>query len=240
MSVKETQQNMSKAEDRARAQARREAGEKFYGEFERYMMECFQKPGFKLESEQQLAVRFGVTRYKVRKAIERLNQAGVLTRRKHGGSVVTKVTSGSLTQQIDLQFQVAGYTDAEYADAAQWLLCGLVPSLCTRLTPQGLGELERLANAVGDNAQDPVKARDAVQAFFRGLAAATGNRIMSVFAGVIDRCGMRRFEAKLQDPEDFRALSELLHSFLKTLKKDKPKKAVADLRDAVQEIFEGE
>ena len=101
MSVKETQQNMSKAEDRARAQARREADEKFYGEFERYMMDCFQKPGFKLESEQQLAVRFGVTRYKVRKAIERLNQAGVLTRKKHGGSGVTKVTSGaSLSRSI--------------------------------------------------------------------------------------------------------------------------------------------
>ena len=231
---------MSKAEDRARAQARREADEKFYGEFERYMMDCFQKPGFKLESEQQLAARFGVTRYKVRKAIERLNQGGVLTRKKHGGSVVTPVTSGSLTQQIDLQFQVAGYTDAEYADAAQWLLCGLIPALCVRLTPQGFGELERLANAVSDNAEDPEKAREAVQAFFKGLAGSTGNRIMSVFAGVIDRCGMRRFEAKIQDPAVFYELSEHLHAFLKNLRKEKPKKAARDLRRAVQEIFDGE
>ena len=79
---------MTRAAVRERAQARRAADAAFREAFDAYMFECFAKPGFKLESEAQLAERFGVTRYKVRKAIEALNQAGVLERVKHGGSTV--------------------------------------------------------------------------------------------------------------------------------------------------------
>lgn len=83
---------MTRAAVRERAQARRAADAAFREAFDAYMFECFAKPGFKLESEAQLAERFGVTRYKVRKAIEALNQAGVLERVKHGGSTVRSVT----------------------------------------------------------------------------------------------------------------------------------------------------
>ena len=59
---------MTRAAVRERAQARRAADAAFREAFDAYMFECFAKPGFKLESEAQLAERFGVTRYKVRKA----------------------------------------------------------------------------------------------------------------------------------------------------------------------------
>ena len=83
---------MTRAAVRERAQARRAADAAFREAFDADMFECFAKPGFKLESEAQLAERFGVTRYKVRKAIEALNQAGVLERVKHGGSAVRRDT----------------------------------------------------------------------------------------------------------------------------------------------------
>ena len=99
---------MTRAAVRERAQARRAADAAFREAFDAYMFECFAKPGFKLESEAQLAERFGVTRYKVRKAIEALNQAGVLERVKHGGSTVRSVTPEELADRADRLLSVAG------------------------------------------------------------------------------------------------------------------------------------
>ena len=50
---------MTRAAVRERAQARRAADAAFREAFDAYMFECFAKPGFKLESEAQLAERFG-------------------------------------------------------------------------------------------------------------------------------------------------------------------------------------
>jgi len=49
---------MTRAAVRERAQARRAADAAFREAFDAYMFECFAKPGFKLESEAQLAERF--------------------------------------------------------------------------------------------------------------------------------------------------------------------------------------
>ena len=101
---------MTRAAVRERAQARRAADAAFREAFDAYMFECFAKPGFKLESEAQLAERFGVTRYKVRKAIEALNQAGVLERVKHGGSTVRSVTPEELAD-LTIQFYRRNYIE---------------------------------------------------------------------------------------------------------------------------------
>ena len=120
---------MTRAAVRERAQARRAADAAFREAFDAYMFECFAKPGFKLESEAQLAERFGVTRYKVRKAIEALNQAGVLERVKHGGSTVRSVTPEELADRADRLLSVAtvgaARTPAERRSAVFDFLTGL-------------------------------------------------------------------------------------------------------------------
>lgn len=45
---------------------------------QKYVEKKALEPGAKLESETMLAERFGVTRYKIRKALNRLRQIGVL------------------------------------------------------------------------------------------------------------------------------------------------------------------
>ena len=125
---------MTRAAVRERAQARRAADAAFREAFDAYMFECFAKPGFKLESEAQLAERFGVTRYKVRKAIEALNQAGVLERVKHGGSTVRSVTPEELADRADRLLSVAGLPAEEFEDAVSDLVCGLVPVIMDFVT----------------------------------------------------------------------------------------------------------
>ena len=133
---------MTRAAVRERAQARRAADAAFREAFDAYMFECFAKPGFKLESEAQLAERFGVTRYKVRKAIEALNQAGVLERVKHGGSTVRSVTPEELADRADRLLSVAGLPAEEFEDAVSDLVCGLVPVIMDKVDPEKLAGLE--------------------------------------------------------------------------------------------------
>ena len=137
--------------------------------------ECFAKPGFKLESEAQLAERFGVTRYKVRKAIEALNQAGVLERVKHGGSTVRSVTPEELADRADRLLSVAGLPAEEFEDAVSDLVCGLVPVIMDKVDPEKLAGLETLVETVGA-ARTPAERRSAVFDFLTGLAAVDGNR----------------------------------------------------------------
>ena len=133
---------MTRAAVRERAQARRAADAAFREAFDAYMFECFAKPGFKLESEAQLAERFGVTRYKVRKAIEALNQAGVLERVKHGGSTVRSVTPEELADRADRLLSVAGLPAEEFEDAVSDLVCGLVPVIMDKVDPEKLAGLD--------------------------------------------------------------------------------------------------
>ncbi len=91
------------------------------------MFECLQQKGQKLPTENALAEKFGVTRYKVRKEMERLNQAGVLQRVKHGGTTVTQVTPTDFAQRLDMQFRVAHFSTATYAQTTDCLLTGIVP-----------------------------------------------------------------------------------------------------------------
>ena len=166
---------MTRAAVRERAQARRAADAAFREAFDAYMFECFAKPGFKLESEAQLAERFGVTRYKVRKAIEALNQAGVLERVKHGGSTVRNVTPEELADRADRLLSVAGLPAEEFEDAVSDLVCGLVPVIMDKVDPEKLAGLETLVETVGA-ARTPAERRSAVFDFLTGLAAVDGNR----------------------------------------------------------------
>ena len=118
---------MATATSKTQARLRREADEKFREAFDTYMFECLQQKGQKLPTENALAEKFGVTRYKVRKEMERLNQAGVLQRVKHGGTTVTQVTPTDFAQRLDMQFRVAHFSAATYAQTTDCLLTGIVP-----------------------------------------------------------------------------------------------------------------
>lgn len=229
---------MTRAETRARVAERRAADEKFFSEFEKYMLDCLQEPGLKLESEQQLAERFGVTRYKIRKGISRLNTAGILSRKKHGGSTVGAVDEGTLTGGIDFQFRLAGYSDPEYAETAAWLLCGLVPALCERMTPKAMSDLLAIADEIENSTGEYSTTQEAVLRFFHELVAVTGNRIVTVFTMVLERRALRE-DFAVTSEKWCRVLADTLRDFLRALKKEKVKKAQTHLKEAVVLLYKG-
>ena len=225
---------MTRAAVRERAQARRAADAAFREAFDAYMFECFAKPGFKLESEAQLAERFGVTRYKVRKAIEALNQAGVLERVKHGGSTVRSVTPEELADRADRLLSVAGLPAEEFEDAVSDLVCGLVPVIMDKVDPEKLAGLETLVETVGA-ARTPAERRSAVFDFLTGLAAVDGNRYTALCVSLAVRQAARREAYDLRlDPAE---LAAVCRGVLKELMKGRRKKVVAELEDLFGLVF---
>lgn len=217
---------MTTATRKEQARARREADEEFRKVFEGYLFECFRQPGFKLESESELAKRFGVTRYRIRKAIERLNQAGILQRVKHGGSTVIQVLPEELSKKIDLQFQVAGFTDEQYREAVEGLLGGLAPVLLEKLRSADIAALEV---KVGEMAEEmsPEYARFAVLAFMKTLVEKTGNPILVIYFEVLKT----RFErGEPMEAGDCPKLVGLCRDLVKDLKKDRRKRVVASFK----------
>lgn len=225
---------MTRAAVRERAQARRAADAAFREAFDAYMFECFAKPGFKLESEAQLAERFGVTRYKVRKAIEALNQAGVLERVKHGGSTVRSVTPEELADRADRLLSVAGLPAEEFEDAVSDLVCGLVPVIMDKVDPEKLAGLETLVETVGA-ARTPAERRSAVFDFLTGLAAVDGNRYTALCVSLAVRQAARREAYDLRlDPAE---LAAVCRGVLKELMKGRRKRVVAELEDLFGLVF---
>lgn len=225
---------MTRAAVRERAQARRAADAAFRETFDAYMFECFAKPGFKLESEAQLAERFGVTRYKVRKAIEALNQAGVLERVKHGGSTVRSVTPEELADRADRLLSVAGLPAEEFEDGVSDLVCGLVPVIMDKVDPEKLAGLETLVETVGA-ARTPAERRSAVFDFLTGLVAVDGNRYTALCVSLAVRQAARREAYDLRlDPAE---LAAVCRGVLKELMKGRRKKVVAELEDLFGLVF---
>ena len=69
-----------------------------FADLQKYVEKIAQEPGAKLESENVLAEKFGVTRYRIRKALDRLRQIGVLDSVKRRGSIVKSVDQSALSE----------------------------------------------------------------------------------------------------------------------------------------------
>lgn len=165
---------MTRAAVRERAQARREADAAFRQAFDSYMASnASPSQASSSRAKPSLPARFGVTRYKVRKAIEALNQAGVLMRVKHGGSTVKTVTQEELVDRADHLLSVSGLRAEEFEEAASDLICGLVPVIIDKVDPEKLAGLEAIVESLG-NVRTPSERRRAALDFLTALAALSG------------------------------------------------------------------
>lgn len=163
----------------------RHCQEQFFAEFKAYMLSQLKRPGDKIETEMELAERFGVTRYRVRQALERLNQNGVLKRVKKGGSTVRALDEEEFVRQIRLQFEIAGYNEEEFINARVWLETALVLSLTEEIKPEVLANLEKIISRIEDNAAQAPVADHWLKTFHIELFNVSGNRIIKVYGTVL-------------------------------------------------------
>ena len=65
--------------------------------------------GERIDTETELAKKFGVTRYRIRKELDILTQMGILVRTPKRGTTVREVGANSLRSQIQMRFDVANF-----------------------------------------------------------------------------------------------------------------------------------
>ncbi len=223
---------MATATSKTQARLRREADEKFREAFDAYMFECLQQKGQKLPTENALAKKFGVTRYKVRKEMERLNQAGVLQRVKHGGTTVTQVTPTDFAQRLDMQFRVAHFSAATYAQTTDCLLTGIVPLWLEVLKADDLAKLDTRLDEMAEEVSLSY-ARSMVMDFLGQLVERVENPILQIYFSVL-RARYERGDAV--SLETCKSLVESCHDLIKEIKKGRRKRVVAILNTILAQM----
>lgn len=157
--------------------------EAFLEAFRAYLQEVFRQKGQKLETEQQLAKRFGVTRYRIRKALQEFDRSGMLKRVKRAGSLVTDFDPVNLAG--DLHYRLtAGCGEDEFADARLWFLEASAEQWAERVTPTVLTQLQEVVDGVARAANER-EASEKLRDFWTKLVATSGNRIVESVAGAL-------------------------------------------------------
>lgn len=157
--------------------------EAFLEAFRAYLQEVFRQKGQKLETEQQLAKRFGVTRYRIRKALQEFDRSGMLKRVKRAGSLVTDFDPVNLAG--DLHYRLtAGCGVDEFTDARLWFLEASAEQWVERVTPTTLTQLQEVVDGVARAANER-EASDKLRDFWTKLVATSGNRIVESVAGAL-------------------------------------------------------
>ena len=88
------------------------------------------KNGGRIDTETELAKRFGVTRYRIRKELDILTQMGILVRTPKRGTTVREVGASSLRNQIQMRFDVANFDVQEFIEARALVECSLMSLIC--------------------------------------------------------------------------------------------------------------
>lgn len=149
-----------------------------------YLLKQF-AAGQKMDTEETLATRFNISRYKVRKVLTVLSQMGVLDRSQKKGSMLRKPDAETMSEQIRFQFKVAGFDVAEFIEARSIIECAIMPIVVRRITPSLLTQLENALYKIEENADNPLEADKYDRDFHLLMLKACGNRVLEVFSGVL-------------------------------------------------------
>ncbi len=136
------------------------------------------RPGARLPSERELAVRIGVSRPTVRAGLRALSAMGVV-RIRHGAGTFIPETPRLESDPLSFQAALHGFTREEMYEARRILEVGAAALACERATPEQLASLsEEVANLFA-TMDDPQGFLVHDIRFHRTLAAASGNPIVA-------------------------------------------------------------
>ncbi len=123
------------------------------------------KPGQRLPTERELALKFGVSRPSLREALIALEMMGLVEAKQGLGITVTDIT-----EETPLDLEIGAFELIE----ARRLFEGEIAALsATLISEEQLSELQSLLDQMGD--KDQAKAEKADREFHRLIAQSTGN-----------------------------------------------------------------
>lgn len=158
---------------------------KFFEEVKSYLVRTAEQNDGQIETEEVLAQRFAVSRYKIRQVLGTLVQMGVVERQPRRGSILKKPDKIEINDQLKLQMDVASFDAAEYIEARILVECAIIPLITRRVTPSVMAKLEEILKKIEEHADSPMLADKYDRDFHLSLLQACGNRVLQVFSGVL-------------------------------------------------------
>ncbi len=147
------------------------------------------RPGDKLPAERELAQQLGVSRSALREALRSLEIAGVIQLRKgvKGGAFVQSGDPASLTRVMQDLVHLGAISLADLTEARLLIQSGIVRLACERATEEDIAaighNIDTLEEATRLGRHD--ERRAAITAFYRLLALATRNEILTILVDAI-------------------------------------------------------
>lgn len=164
---------------------RKAMDKEFFEQVKTYLIKTSAENNGQLETEEALAERFCVSRYKIRQVLGTLVQMGILDRSPRRGSVLKVPDKVQMNDQLKLQFNAASFDAAEYIEARILVECAIIPIITRRVTPLMMAQLENILKKIEENADSPMEADKYDRDFHLLLLKACGNRVLQVFSGVL-------------------------------------------------------
>ena len=189
-----------------------------------------------IDTESERAARFGITRYKVRKALAVLTQMGIIDRAPKRGMTVNKVEPKNLSAQIQVQMDIANFDIREFIEARLLIEIDVIPLVMRRMTPAMMGKLETAIDEIERNAHSTREADRWDREFHLLLLEACGNRVLQVFSAVL----VTYFEKTTEklpryNPQFFLDIAQKERALLNAIKEGDERKAQNLLRAHLSE-----
>ena len=190
----------------------------------------------RIETETELAERFGVSRYKVRKVLDTLVQMGLLDRSPRRGTTLKQPDKSVLDNNLRMQFDASGFDDSEFIEARILVECAILPVAVRRITPSMITKLESMLQKIEANASNPLEADKYDRDFHLLLLQSSGNRVLQVFSNIlITWFEKTSYMLESMDESFFDHVAEKQRAILNCIKKEDAATAAVLMREHLLE-----
>ncbi len=148
-------------------------------------MESTNGPGSRVETEEQLAARFQVTRYQIRSVLNVLAQQGVITKTPRRGTFINDFDTDIISDAIKFNYQVSNFNLYETIEARIVIELASIPLVVKRITPSQIYELETIVEKMHSNSSLPQVADEADLEFHAAMLRSSGNQLLNSFSQII-------------------------------------------------------
>jgi len=150
-----------------------------------YILEHANGPGSRIETEEQLAKRFDVTRYRVRNVLNGLVQQGVITKTPRRGTFINQLDTNLISDNLKFSYQVTNANLYESIEARIVIELSTIPLVVKRITPAEIFEMENFIKKMLDNKDEPQIADEADMEFHAAMLKSSGNHLLNSFSEII-------------------------------------------------------
>lgn len=164
---------------------RREKTVHLEDDIRRYILESTNGAGSRIETEEQLAQRFGVTRYRVRNVLNVLARQGIITKTPRKGTFINHFDTEAISDAIKFNYQVSNFNLYESIEARIVIELATIPLIVKRITPNQIYELEMIVEKMRENSSLPQVADEADLEFHAAMLRASGNQLLNSFSQII-------------------------------------------------------